>query len=98
MQHAPFLLALAPDPLRDMNRLVYADWLEEQGHPLADLLRLQVAIRDLPENNPEIDSLAERETAILEANENTWATMERALEQQPEARMALEERVLGVSR
>jgi uncharacterized protein (TIGR02996 family) len=98
MQHAPFLLALAADPLNDINRLVYADWLEEQGHPLAELLRLQVSIRELHENDPDIESLAKRESVILHASECKWNALDEALEKQPKARVALEERVLGISR
>src|ERR1700693_2748764 len=98
MQHARFLLALSPDPRKDVNRLIYADWLEEQGHPLAELLRLQVAIRDRCENDPEIESLADRESAVLQTNERAFAELELALEPQPEAQLALQERVLGISR
>jgi uncharacterized protein (TIGR02996 family) len=64
-QHANFLLALPADPRGDMNRLVYADWLEEQGHPLADLLRLQVEIAGRRPGDPEIADLHGREKAIL---------------------------------
>jgi uncharacterized protein (TIGR02996 family) len=98
MQHARFLLALAPDPKNDVNRLVYADWLEEQGHPLSELLRLQVDIRDLTENDPDIDVLAKRESVILQSNERTWAELSLALVELPAAREALQERALGISR
>ncbi len=40
----PALLAQALEsPEDDAPRLVYADWLEQQGHPLADVIRLQLA-------------------------------------------------------
>jgi uncharacterized protein (TIGR02996 family) len=98
MQHARFLLALASDPKHDFNRLVYADWLEEQGHPLSELLRLQVAVRDFSENDPEIEKLADREAVILKSNERAWDELHLALVEQPAAREALEERALGISR
>jgi uncharacterized protein (TIGR02996 family) len=40
--HTQFLDALAAQPEDDALRLVYADWLEEQGDPRAELLRLEV--------------------------------------------------------
>lgn len=39
------LLAVVADPHDDDRRLVYADWLEEQGDTRADYLRSEVAYR-----------------------------------------------------
>jgi uncharacterized protein (TIGR02996 family) len=39
------LQALHEDPADDTARLALADWLEEQGDPRGELLRLQVAVR-----------------------------------------------------
>src|SRR5688500_10922713 len=36
-----FLARIAADPFDDDLRLVYADWLEEQGDPRGELVRLQ---------------------------------------------------------
>ncbi|MGL4551008.1 MAG: ribosomal protein L7/L12 [Gemmataceae bacterium] len=38
-----FLDALAADPLDDVTRAVYADWLEERGDPRAEYLRAELA-------------------------------------------------------
>src|SRR5688500_16562045 len=53
----PFLLALDADPADDLTRLVYADWLEEQGDaPRPRYLRLVPTLAGLPE--PEIPESA----------------------------------------
>lgn len=36
---ADFILSLKDDPANTMTLLVYADWLEEQGSPVADMIR-----------------------------------------------------------
>jgi uncharacterized protein (TIGR02996 family) len=41
--------ALAANPEDEAAWLVYADWLEEQGHPGSDFLRLTVALGQGPE-------------------------------------------------
>ena len=45
-----FVNAVAREPDDDVLRLVYADWLEEQGDPRAELVRVQVELarRDVP--------------------------------------------------
>lgn len=47
MKEEGFLAALASDPDDDMTRLVYADWLEENGDPRSEYLRLLVSIDQL---------------------------------------------------
>src|SRR5262249_29601271 len=97
-QHVRFLLALSADPRDDLERLVYADWLEDQGHPLGELLRLQVRIRSLPENGPEILACAGRERALLSAHRSAFEELALRLIPHEEACSILEERVLGISR
>ena len=67
--HVRFLEALSPDPRVDLNRLVYADWLEEQGHPLGELLRLQVEIARRGEGDSKVPVLHMREMTLLAAHE-----------------------------
>jgi uncharacterized protein (TIGR02996 family) len=98
LQHVSFLLALPADPHEDINRLVYADWLEEQGHPLAELLRLQVAIRALADDDPKVLELADREKAVLCEHFSAFQDLARKLDDWGVARERLEERVLGLSR
>ena len=40
-QHVAFLEAIAEAPASALDRLAYADWLDEQDDPLGDLLRVQ---------------------------------------------------------
>jgi uncharacterized protein (TIGR02996 family) len=42
--HDDFLNALRASPNDNVSRLVYADWLDEQGDPLAEFLRLEVQL------------------------------------------------------
>lgn len=42
-----FFAAIAAEPLENASRLVYADWLEERGDPLAEFIRVQCAISDV---------------------------------------------------
>jgi uncharacterized protein (TIGR02996 family) len=45
MSHEAFLQAVRDDPDDDLPRLVYADWLEDQGEAdRAELIRLQIAL------------------------------------------------------
>jgi uncharacterized protein (TIGR02996 family) len=97
-QHVSFLLALHADPRGDANRLVYGDWLEEQGHPLAELLRLQVAIRELPDESPSVLALADRELAVLAEHAVAFEELVLRLGPWSEAQTILEDRVLGLSR
>jgi uncharacterized protein (TIGR02996 family) len=97
-EHARFLLALSPDPRGDVHRLVYADWLEEQGHPLAELLRLQVEIAGRRQGDPEVPALHGREKAILSEHEWCFEALCAGLGDGSEAERKLDEDVLGLSR
>lgn len=60
----------APEDLT--ARLVYADWLEEQGDPVAELIRIQCELAEIepdPERKP---VLIERERELLEEYHDTW--------------------------
>jgi uncharacterized protein (TIGR02996 family) len=46
-EHA-FLEEILAHPEDEATRLVYADWLEEQGDPRAEFLRLEVAMKNEP--------------------------------------------------
>jgi uncharacterized protein (TIGR02996 family) len=62
-QDAAFLEQIAADPDDDGPRLVYADWLEEQGDERAELIRVQCALAAAP--HPK--SLAEHSMAEVRA-------------------------------
>lgn len=44
MQEQVFLDDIAANPVDDMAKLVYADWLEEQGDPFGDFIRFVMGV------------------------------------------------------
>lgn len=48
-----FLAAIVLDPDAETNRLIYADWLEEQGDQRAEYLRLETRLAQIPKDHPE---------------------------------------------
>ena len=67
------LAAIDANEMDDLPRLVYADWLEEQGDPLAELIRVQC----------ELEALQEREAA---PNALGWMNGEEAVAEALDAR------------
>jgi uncharacterized protein (TIGR02996 family) len=56
-----FLQAIINTPDDDTPRLVYADWLEENGDAeRADFIRVQCALARLPKNDPRCEALEAR--------------------------------------
>lgn len=53
------------DPEDMTSRLVYADWLEENGDPLSELIRIQCELAELPADSPQRAALATRERDLL---------------------------------
>ncbi len=47
-----FLDAIRAAPADEVNRLVYADWLEEQGDPRARYLRMELELARMDEDDP----------------------------------------------
>jgi uncharacterized protein (TIGR02996 family) len=45
--------------------LIFADWLEEQGDPRGELIRLQVHLAELPADDPGWQALAAREFELF---------------------------------
>lgn len=60
-----FLQEIQSDPEDIVPRLVYADWLEENGDPLADLIRVQCQLADLPVDSPDRAELVQQERELL---------------------------------
>jgi uncharacterized protein (TIGR02996 family) len=71
-----FHRAIVETPEDDTPRLVFADWLEEQGDPAsmarAEFIRVQFALRDLPADDPRRLQMEERERDLRAAHEQTW--------------------------
>jgi uncharacterized protein (TIGR02996 family) len=51
-EETAFLKAILEEPDDDALRLVYADWLEERGDFLSDLIRVQCRLAKMPQGDP----------------------------------------------
>jgi uncharacterized protein (TIGR02996 family) len=69
---AAFLQAIHDNPDDDTLRLVYADWLEEQGDPQAELIRVQCRLARLDADDPERGELDTREREMLKRHSRDW--------------------------
>ena len=67
------LAAIAANPDDDLVRLVYADYLEENGDPdRAELIRVQIELTHLPEDDPTWLETDGRRKLLLAANRTRW--------------------------
>jgi uncharacterized protein (TIGR02996 family) len=71
-EEAAFLKAVFALPDDDGPRLVYADWLDEQGDPKGEFIRTQVELARLPGDDPRRPELAARAQALLAAHRPDW--------------------------
>jgi uncharacterized protein (TIGR02996 family) len=65
---AKLLAAVAAAPADDAPRLVYADWLTQQGDPRGELISIQCKLAQADEA-----ALAARELELLDAHRDAWA-------------------------
>ncbi len=74
--HAAFLAAIADRPDDDLPRLVFADWLDENGQPdRAEFIRVQVELATLSGFDPRRATLKAR-AAVLASNKDAWTLPE----------------------
>jgi uncharacterized protein (TIGR02996 family) len=67
------LAAIWARPLEDAPRLMYADWLTENGHAeRADLIRAQCELARIPEDDPKARKLRGAAQRALRGNEGKW--------------------------
>jgi uncharacterized protein (TIGR02996 family) len=73
------LAAICAQPEDDVVRLVYADWLEENGADArAEFIRLQIELARLSEDDPRRPGLRQREADLLaEHRKGWWAALPR---------------------
>ena len=76
MSHAAFLSTIRTTPDDDTARLVYADFLDEQGSPAdaarGEFIRVQIELARLSETDPKRLALEDRENELLRAHEAAW--------------------------
>jgi uncharacterized protein (TIGR02996 family) len=71
---ADFLRLILADPDADGPRLVYADWLDDQGLPArAEFIRVQCALASLPAGDTNGAALRARAEVLLEEHRVVWA-------------------------
>lgn len=76
---AALLRAIRERPDEDTPRLMYADFLEEEGYsPLAEFIRAQVQLARLSEHDPRRAPLEDREHELLGEHECAWLGIDRA--------------------
>ena len=68
------LRAILDHPDDDAPRLVYADWLDENGQPeRAEFIRVQVQLARLPADHPDRPRLARTERRLLRIHHRIWS-------------------------
>jgi uncharacterized protein (TIGR02996 family) len=100
-----FLQRIRAYPDDDAPRLVFADWLDEQGDPRGAFIRVQLAIAQLdaesaggerairPEREKLRDRLVAKEQALREAHEEEWTAPFRRFATSPRFRRGFVEEV-----
>ena len=69
----PFLAAIKGEMFDDTPRLVFADWLQENGDEArAEFIRLQCRLRALRYDDPEVPPLAARADILLQVHRERW--------------------------
>jgi uncharacterized protein (TIGR02996 family) len=68
-----FFDRIRDEPSDDAPRLIFADWLDENGEPeRAEFIRIQCALDQLLVDDPLRDGLQKRESELLDANRERW--------------------------
>jgi uncharacterized protein (TIGR02996 family) len=70
-EHA-FLEAILDDPDDEGLRLIFADWLEEQGQPRGEFIRTQCTLAGLPADDRRRRALEARERQLLARHRDEW--------------------------
>jgi uncharacterized protein (TIGR02996 family) len=65
-------LALVENPDELANHMAYADYLGEQGDPLGDFIRVQLALEDPSKSPNDRKKLQAQEKKLLDAHVRTW--------------------------
>jgi uncharacterized protein (TIGR02996 family) len=73
VRHQGFLQAICETPADDAPRLIYADWLQDQGeHDRAEFIRVQIQRASLDPDDPGQRSLHRREAELLAQHGDAW--------------------------
>jgi uncharacterized protein (TIGR02996 family) len=69
-----FLQSICENPEDDVVRLIYADWLEDNGDPRGEFIRAQVELAQLTTDSPRRRELAFRAHQLLGLHGEEWST------------------------
>lgn len=76
MSQKAFLQAIRDAPEDDTPRLIYADWLHDNGEPeRAEFIRVQCRLAKMEEDDPERPDLLRREYELLADHWGEWAAL-----------------------
>src|SRR5262245_7236808 len=68
-----FLESITTNPEDDTPRLVYADWLDDQGQSeRAEFIRLQIQLARMSEDDPQRPNLVDREQELFQRHRVEW--------------------------
>lgn len=93
-----FLARVREAPDADEPRLIYADWLDEQGDPRGEFIRVQVALARMPGHGRRRADLARIEDGLLKEHADAWAAPFRGLATGPVFRRGFVEEVKVTAR
>ncbi len=68
-----FLDEVIDNPTEDDARLIYADWLEEQGNPRGEFIRVQCEMAQTNSLDPHYFDLLEQSEELLDEHRDEWA-------------------------
>jgi uncharacterized protein (TIGR02996 family) len=74
-----FLQRIRAYPDDDAQRLIFADWLDEEEDARGQFIRVQLALAELPADHPERVDLVRAERELLAAHREEWETPFRGL-------------------
>ncbi|HEY1186036.1 MAG TPA: TIGR02996 domain-containing protein [Gemmata sp.] len=74
-----FLQRIRAYPDDDAQRLIFADWLDEEGDPRGRFIRVQLALAHVPETDRARPALLAEERQLLAAHRDTWEAPFRGL-------------------
>jgi len=72
IEHTGLIAAICEDADDDQVRLVYADWLEEQGDPRGELIRLQIEFARMAPRDLRREVLLRRDQELLAIHSDSW--------------------------
>ena len=70
-----FLRQIRLSPEDDLSRLIYADWLEEQGDARADFLRLDVELQNRTKESLDYQELLAERSSLLPQIDPAWVNL-----------------------